>query len=60
MMKELEPGERVYHRDDPCGPRGEVQEVRDFGEGRVRALVKWDTGSSVPTWSGVEYLREAA
>lgn len=51
-------GDRVYHKDDPTGARGDVLEVRDFGERGVRALVKWDL-EKTPTWGGIEHLRHA-
>jgi hypothetical protein len=57
MMKELEPGERVYHRDDPRGPRGDVHEVRDLGERGTRAYVFWPNRAA--EWIGVEYLTRA-
>ena len=56
------PTDRVYHKDDPQGPRGTIIETREFGLAGARALVQWDAtipGPNPPTWCAVDYLRQA-
>lgn len=51
MAQQLNPPRRVYHKDDPRGPRGEVHEVR--GD---RSYVFWPDRAA--EWIRNEFLKE--